>query len=682
MKKLLLLVVFFATTYTISAQCTTTNATDCACEDGSDDCDLLPDITISWYALENYLDGPTEEEGIVYVTGSTPNIGLGSFTVRGVDDDGYRWFVCDEDTVSIYDPNANQTYECPSGEEARQIIFQRIYHKNGNEMSYWDHSMGAMAYHSNHSHNHFDEWGIFTLRLEDSVSDDPRDWPIVGSGAKVGFCLMDYYSCGSSSANNHCKDDNTIYDDGNNMVNNDFPNYGLGGGNYGCNMVEQGISSGYTDVYSEYLDGMWIDIPEGTCNGDYWIVYEVDPNEVVIEQDEENNWTAIPFTLTEQTEVGNPYAGISSADSPVVCEGEEVTLIASPGISYLWSNGEETQSITVGAGSYSVEVDSYCGNATSQEVVISEIAKPAIPTALGDLICVGESATLTATGDDLVWYDVDGDEVGTGPNFNTPVLTETTSFFVSDLNSVEGIQSSGAKPNNDGAGGFFSGDQHMIFDAYQPIIIRSVRVYADGAGSRNILLANSGGETIQSETFYIEDGESVIDINFNVPTGTSYRFMATGESNLFRNNEGVNYPYETEDVFSVTSSSAGELYYYFFYDWVVESGFGVCPSDLAEVVAEVEVCLGLDDNLDLNDNISIYPNPSDGTFFVDFLIPGTSDVHFDVVDLAGKVIYKTRFASVYGEANRQVSLPGVHKGIYIARFTIGSKTYFKKISIL
>ncbi|MBC8464097.1 MAG: hypothetical protein H8D62_00300, partial [Bacteroidetes bacterium] len=50
MKKFLL---FFIAAATIpffgNAQCTTNNATDCECLDSSQqDCDLLPDITVSW----------------------------------------------------------------------------------------------------------------------------------------------------------------------------------------------------------------------------------------------------------------------------------------------------------------------------------------------------------------------------------------------------------------------------------------------------------------------------------------------------------------------------------------------------------------------------------------------------------------------------------------------------------
>lgn len=74
------------------SQCTITNATSCVCEDASSNCDLLPDITISWYGLQTYAGGPTEyaqtgagaDDGHLRVTGSTPNIGYGPFTVEAV----------------------------------------------------------------------------------------------------------------------------------------------------------------------------------------------------------------------------------------------------------------------------------------------------------------------------------------------------------------------------------------------------------------------------------------------------------------------------------------------------------------------------------------------------------------------------------------------------------------------
>src|SRR5687768_6431682 len=132
------------------AQCTTTNATGCSCADGSSDCDLLPDITISWLGLQQgYTEysqtstSTTYSQGVnagrLRVTCSTPNIGYGSFTVRGVDANGYRTFVCGNDTVQLYDPSSSLSFTCPDGNpNPKQLLHQRIYHKNGNTMTNWD----------------------------------------------------------------------------------------------------------------------------------------------------------------------------------------------------------------------------------------------------------------------------------------------------------------------------------------------------------------------------------------------------------------------------------------------------------------------------------------------------------------------------------------------------------------
>ena len=37
--------------------------------------------------------------------------------------------------------------------------------------------------------------GEFLLSVKDDNEPDPRNWPIVSDGAKLGFCLMDYNIC-------------------------------------------------------------------------------------------------------------------------------------------------------------------------------------------------------------------------------------------------------------------------------------------------------------------------------------------------------------------------------------------------------------------------------------------------------------------------------------------------------
>lgn len=279
MKKLLLLSTCFMSFLYVNAQCTINNSTDCEClDDTQTDCDLLPDIQLSWYGLEDVQDGPTEypqtgageNNGRLRISVSTPNTGRGPLTVRGADPDGFRWFICDADTFSIYDPQSQEEFYCPNGEEASQIIWQRVYHKNADgSMSYSDYMAGTMTYHPTHGHNHTDDWGVFTLRIQDENEPDPRNWPIVSDGAKMGFCLMDYGTCTPTSSwgneydyTHHCKDDNTVYGQGNTIYNEDVPNWGLGGGNYGCSVVEQGITVGYLDMYGEWLDDQWINIDQ------------------------------------------------------------------------------------------------------------------------------------------------------------------------------------------------------------------------------------------------------------------------------------------------------------------------------------------------------------------------------------------------------------------------------------
>lgn len=688
MKKFLLAFAFLSP-IVVSAQCTTTNATDCACADGiSTDCDLLPDITISWFALENYLSGPTEysqtgngvDNGRLRVTGSTPNIGYGSFTVRGQDDSGNKFFVCGTDTTN-FDPGV-----CPDGTSPKQLLIQRIYHKSGNTMSYTDRWTGAMTYHPTHGHNHVNDWAYMTLRLEDPNEPDPRNWPIIGNGAKLGFCLMDYGTC--PYYDGHCRDDNTVYQQGTNLNNStDFPNYGLGGGAYNCSPIEQGISSGYTDIYSENLDGMWINIPPGTCNGDYWIVAEADRNNDFLESNENNNYTAIPFTLTQQS-TSNPIANITSNKGTAICQGDDVTLTATAGLSYLWNTGATTQSITVSAaGTYTCDVTMYCGVApTTFTLAVDPIA--GTPSVSADpTICSGQSTTLTATGNSIHWFNSSQIEVGTGPSFTTPSLTSTTQFYAQDFSSVVPVTDEvGPNDNTIGGGGNLNTNaQYLIFDVNQPVIINSIKVFSDvTAGNRTIMVLDNGGNMVQGGTFFIDNtGEQIIPVNFSVPVGTNYEMRVTSTTvDLYRNNAGVSYPYnDASGAVTITNSSAGASFYYYFYDWQISIEGSQCPGPQAMITVNVDECLGVDENADMLSKIMVYPNPNDGLFTYQVDVPGTADLVIEVKDLLGKSIYSNNQSKVTGKYTQTIDLREVNTGIYFITLVMEGKQYVKKIII-
>ena len=630
MKLKLPLIFFLFNTFIAYSQCTINDATDCQCLDPSQtDCDLLPDIQVSWVGLESVADGASEyaqngegeNNGRLRISVSTPNTGHGPLTVRGAGPDGYRTFICGSDTTQIYDPNSNIEYTCDNGLEPQQIIWQRIYHRNADgSMSYYDREAGTMTYHPTHGHNHTNDWGVFTLRIKDDNEPDPRNWPIVSDGAKLGFCLMDYNICSPDPSiptpyNNqlapedytgHCRDDNTVYGEGEVLYNVDFPNFGLGGGEYGCSEVEQGISSGWLDLYGEWLDEQWINLDPNLCNGDYWIVGIADPNDYYLEENDDNNYSAIPVTLSLQNE--NSTSTINVTGDVQICEGEDIELTANYGDSYLWSTGETTQSIMVSEpGNYSVTVqNSNCSFIFgSPETNVSEVIvdAPSIENPISTS-CIGEALSIELNVENANWYNEDQELVYTGNPYYMPVLEEDVHLFASqiaqDLSSDYVGQATHEGTNS------YSGDQYnsyLIFNANSDFTLNSLDVFTDSqyAGNRTIELRTEIDQVLLDTTIYI-GGDATIQLDWDIPEGLNYRLGTNTNMNFSNfgyenpmlkrsNNNTPSYPYTIENVVNITDSEYGNEYYYYFYNWQISWFNSSCESeDLLEINIDAIEC--------------------------------------------------------------------------------------------
>tara|TARA_Y100000589_G_scaffold245848_1_gene233588 strand:+ start:274 stop:2520 length:2247 start_codon:yes stop_codon:yes gene_type:complete len=677
MKIKLLLIAIIITSFGWG-QCNIYDATDCVCEDSSEiDCDLLPDIQASWYGILTYSNGPSEypqsgageNNGRLRISVSTPNTGYGPLTVRGVDDNGYAYFVCDDDTIAVQTGGSIGGYYCDDSDEpAKHLAIQRIYHRNADgSMGYWDRFAGTMTYHPTHGHMHSDEWGVFTLRKQDPNDPNPLNWPIVSNGAKMGFCLMDYNDCGDDAAYGHCRDENRYCDqyledypeiaeqgyNGGNILtqNSQFPNNGLGGQNYGCSVIEQGITVGWTDIYSEYLDDQWIDIDPSLCNGEYWIVGEIDRNNFYLESNKENNWTAVPITLTQQLDSQNFEVEVIPSSTPILCEGETITLTSSvenSTMEYLWSNGMTTSSIEVNEpGTYYVEVTSECGSNISESI---EVTTTAVLPPESEEVTVeeGEIAILNATGaGNIFWIDNNGDLVGTGESFTTPELYEDTSYFVYQEQEIipapEYLSTGEVDHLCDGGGSCdYSGTVYnggLRFEAVNDFTLNSVKVYAGLAGTRTFELRNTSLDVIyESTTLNIPESEEngfEVVLNWLVPAG---EYIITTNSDLNNQNFGDNnpllkrttgglatFPHTIENIINISEgyynnegnniNGAGfsTSYYYYFYDWKINNDWGIGEVSCISEQTEVEVFVNINNTNIIEENsidFSIFPNPA------------------------------------------------------------------------
>jgi hypothetical protein len=684
--------------YELSAQCTTTNATSCVCADGSSNCLLLPDITASWKGVANngWTEYPQTNAGTNYtgqgpdngrlrVTGSTPNIGHGSFTVRGQDANGKRTFLCGSDTV--FNVSATGAFTCPNGyPNPKQLITQRIYQKNGNAMSFVDQYAGSVTYHPAHGHNHVDDWAVMTLRIQTS-DPNPLNWPIVGTGAKIGFCLMDYGQCGTagSTYDGHCRDDNTFYLSGNALHNVDFPNWNLGGGNYNCSVIEQGISSGWTDVYGKHLDGMWINIPPNTCNGDYYIVMEVDKHNLFIEENDSNNYTAVPVTLTMQNPAGSTQLPvITTTNSNNLCTGQVLDLTATAGTAYLWSTGDTTQTITIGQpGNYTVQVTNYCGTNTSLPFTVNSVT-PTAPSVIGDTVCVSGAMELTANGTgDIYWYDANYNYLWSGNTFTTPVLNTTTTYYVQNTDVYADTVFAEPHSNGIGGGGFVNTDQYEIFNSYLPFTLSSVLVYAQSAGGFTVELQDENGVVLETMNATVPAGSSRVDLNFSVPVANNLRLVGKSitTGGLYRNNNSATYPYDLQNVLSIIGASAGASYYYYFYDWEIQTTNSTCSSAMMPVEAVVSSCASIGENVPFKQSIQIAPNPNNGEFHVNFNTTSNGSMDAELINIVGAKVWESTFDYQQGENKVQIETSNLAKGMYIFNLHFEGKKYPTRLVI-
>jgi len=135
----------------------------------------------------------------------------------------------------------------------------------------------------------------------------------------------------------------------------------------------------------------------------------------------------------------------------------------------------------------------------------------------------------------------------------------------------------GALDNSFASGGYFNGNQYLIFDADKECVIKSSMIDSESSNTITFEVRNNAGNVIDDTTLFVVSGLQRVDLNFNIPIGNDMQLGVVNNalqvSGLYRNNAGANYPYDIASAINITSSSANTDpydYYYFFYDIEVE----------------------------------------------------------------------------------------------------------------
>jgi len=310
----------------------------------------------------------------------------------------------------------------------------------------------------------------------------------------------------------------------------------------------------------------------------------------------------IALTNSIPVVLGNtPTASILSQSIVESCSGEPITLTASSGSNYSWSNGATGQSVILNSsGSFTVTITSSCGQATSEPVLVNFINPPSTLGILDATVSLNSSATLSNTGiENTNWYANANDitPLATGSTFTTPALSQTTSYWAETFNTGEINNETGGKLDwtLNGEGQYQpNSTYYLIFDAHRDFILQTVKVYSNSAGIRYIYVVDEAGNTIVDGQFDIPNGESVVPLNFFIPEGQGYGLRLGFTSDLWRDKSTTApfaYPFQIGNLATITNTNVSgadtDNYYYYFYDWHAETPVTLCYSDRIEVVAEV-----------------------------------------------------------------------------------------------
>ncbi|MCX6237610.1 MAG: hypothetical protein NTY07_08655 [Bacteroidia bacterium] len=232
---------------------------------------------------------------------------------------------------------------------------------------------------------------------------------------------------------------------------------------------------------------------------------------------------------------------ITGSATPCIASSQTYSVTNVSGVTYTWAfpsgwtqtGGGTTNSVTVtvGAGSGNVQVtpSTSCGSGTARTLAVTVALIPSAPTTSGAIICIGSTATLSASGavagETYKWYDAAtaGNLLKTSANnadntYVTPVIAVTTNYWVSIL-GVGGCESlrtqvtatfPSASPDNSNLAGTDSWIGHVYdglsFTTYYGTYTET-EAFNQSFGGATVcfpITSSLGARSIYTETFSVQ----------------------------------------------------------------------------------------------------------------------------------------------------------------------------------
>jgi hypothetical protein len=363
-----------------------------------------------------------------------------------------------------------------------------------------------------------------------------------------------------------------------------------------------------------------------------------------------------------------PVAGITASGSTTICQGDAVTLTASGGTNYLWSNGATTASISAGtAGVYSCIVSNGTCSDTTTTITVTVNPAPTASISAGGptTFCTGDDVTLTAaTANGYLWSN--------GATTQSITVSASGNYFV----TVTGANGCTANSNSIGvtvvppptanisAGGpttFCQGGSVTLFASGGTSYL-----WSTGATTSSINVSQSGSYTVDVSNGSCGVTSSTINVNVNpLPNvqfsmGNDTSFCVFSNPLTLTGGSPSGGTYSGSGIIGNTfhPGLAGTGYITLTYDYTDVNG---CYNS-ANAIVFVDMCMGIEGETQ-DGTVNAYPNPaSDFTTVTWNAASNVSTV--EVYDANGKLVYSE---NVTGKTQTQLDMNDWANGIYSVR---------------
>lgn len=382
-------------------------------------------------------------------------------------------------------------------------------------------------------------------------------------------------------------------------------------------------------------------------------------------------------------------------------------------------------------------------------------------------ICSPTSARATATvsgfGNNLFWYTqaVGGAPVARGSSLNTTVVPTNRTYFlgVNDARTNVGPVTKNVLGLSGDYGQFAPS---INVSALTPVVIERARMYFGAAGRITFVVRDAGTNDVIAQTVVevtptrtspgttndLADTGRIVPLNLRLPSG-QYTITPQFENGatIFRNNfiSANPYPMTVNQLFSITGNTAGEGFYYYFYDMevrslscgsasripfvldamlqpnitqvgnVLNSGVstgsiqwflnntaipgatnptltitqgGVFRVDVTKdgcLFSSAEFSTWPTSVTNLNPSsigMVVTPNPTPGAAEVRFALPKREIVTLQVLDASGRVISQEQFTALPGSLiSRPLALQNAAPGMYLVKLYFDNKQFIQRLTL-